>query len=122
MAKQDNKNNVVYVFIDASNVWDAQKAKGRMFDFEKLRKYLKEEYNANDIEIFYYTAYPADGTRDYSLEKKHKFFTYLKKGLGIIWNQNSLNVVPYSQLCVDARVLVPGISSSTGRNSEPNSI
>lgn len=36
----------------------------------------------NDIKIFYYTAYPAEGTREYSLDGKHEFFTFLKKGLG----------------------------------------
>lgn len=60
------KKQIVYVFIDASNLWDAQKSKGRMFDFEKLKKFLKNAHNAGGIQIFYYTAYPADGTRDYS--------------------------------------------------------
>lgn len=90
---QLNKNsgtNTVYVFIDASNLWDAQKAKGKMFDFEKLKKFLKKEHHAKDIKIFYYTAYPANGTRDYSLDAKHKFFTYLKKGLGIIVRKKEL--------------------------------
>jgi len=76
------KKNSVYIFIDASNLWEAQKAKGRFFDFEKLKLFLKKEFEAASLEIFYYTAYPADGTRDYSLEGKHKFFTFLKKGLG----------------------------------------
>jgi len=33
------------------------------------------------LKFFYYSAYPADGTRDYSLDGRHKFFTFLKKGL-----------------------------------------
>ncbi len=81
--KIDRQKNGVYIFIDASNLWDAQKAKGRLFDFEKLKNFLKERHGAKTIEIFYYTAYPAEGTRDYSLDGKHKFFTYLSKGLGI---------------------------------------
>jgi len=28
------KENNIYVFIDASNLWEAQKAKGRFFDYE----------------------------------------------------------------------------------------
>lgn len=75
-------NNKVYVFIDASNLWAAQKAKGRFLDFEKTIRHIKEKFNGTDIKGFYYTAYPAEGTRPYSLDKKHKFFTYLKKGLG----------------------------------------
>lgn len=73
---------VVYVFIDASNLWEAQKAKGKFFNYEKLKSFLKQKHCASSVEIFYYTAYPADGTRDYSIDGKHKFFTYLKKGLG----------------------------------------
>jgi uncharacterized LabA/DUF88 family protein len=82
MSIDHKKSKAVYVFIDASNVWAAQKVKGKFFDFEKLKKFLKEKYDTQSIEVFYYTAYPAEGTRDYSLDNKHKFFTYLKKGLG----------------------------------------
>jgi uncharacterized LabA/DUF88 family protein len=76
------KNIKVYAFIDASNLWQAQKAKGKMFDYEKLKAYLKALYFASEIQVFYYTAYPAEGTREQSQDGKHKFFTYLKKGLG----------------------------------------
>jgi len=75
-------NNSVYVFIDVSNLWEAQKAKGKFFDYAKLKSFLKTKFRGSSIEIFYYTAYPADGTRDYNLDGKHKFFTFLKKGLG----------------------------------------
>jgi len=68
---------IVYVFIDASNLWEAQKAKGMLFDYAKLKKVLKSKFKADAVTILYYTAYPAEGTRDYSLDGKHKFFTYL---------------------------------------------
>jgi uncharacterized LabA/DUF88 family protein len=80
----------VYVFIDASNLWEAQKARGRFFDYEKLRGHIKKEFNAQLIEVFYYTAYPADGTRAYNLDGKHKFFTYLKKSLGFTVRKKEL--------------------------------
>lgn len=80
----------VCVFIDSSNIWQAQKAKGRFFDYEKLKKFLKNQYQANTLEVFFYAAYPADGTRDYSLDGKHKFFTYLKKGLGFVVRKKEL--------------------------------
>ena len=35
--------NVIYVFIDASNLWEAQKAKGRFFDYERSRNNISEE-------------------------------------------------------------------------------
>lgn len=75
-------NKVVYIFIDASNLWQAQKAKGKFFDYQKLKNYIKNYFTASEIKVFYYTAYPAEGSIDYSLDNKHKFFTYLKKGLG----------------------------------------
>ena len=85
---------VIYVFIDASNLWEAQKAKGKIFDYEKLKFFLKDFYKATEIKIFYYTAYPANGTRDYSLDGKHKFFTYLKKGLGFVVRKKELKRIP----------------------------
>jgi uncharacterized LabA/DUF88 family protein len=75
------KSNTIYIFIDASNLWEAQKVKGRFLDLEKTRNYIKDKFDGDTIKVFYYTAYPAEGTRDYSLDAKHKFFTFLKKGL-----------------------------------------
>ncbi len=88
-----SRNNV-YVFIDASNLWEVQKSKGRFFDYEKLRLFIKDKFNATAIKVFYYTAYPADGTRDYSLDGKHKFFTFLKKGLGFEVRKKELKRIP----------------------------
>jgi uncharacterized LabA/DUF88 family protein len=80
-AKQSQRNTV-FVFIDASNLWQAQKARGRFLDYQKTIEYLKTTLSGTTIKVFYYTAYPADGTRSYSIDGKHKFFTFLKKGLG----------------------------------------
>lgn len=77
-----NVINIIYVFIDASNLWQAQKAKGRFLDYQKIVNFIKTQFRATAVKVFYYTAYPADGTRNYSLDGKHKFFTFLKKGLG----------------------------------------
>lgn len=82
--------NAVYIFIDASNLWEAQKAKGRFFDYSKLRDFLKQKHAASTAQIFYYTAYPAEGTRSYALDGKHKFFTFLKKGLGFTVRKKEL--------------------------------
>jgi uncharacterized LabA/DUF88 family protein len=74
----------VYVFIDAANLWEAQKTKGKMLDFEHLIAYLTKRYKATELKVFYYTAYPGEGTRDYDTSGRFKFFTYLKKKLGIV--------------------------------------
>lgn len=76
------QSNVIYVFIDASNLWEAQKAKGKFLDYEKTIRYIKEKFLGTSVKVFYYTAYPKEGTRVYSIDAKHKFFTFLKKGLG----------------------------------------
>ena len=91
MLNQETKNeNVVYVFIDASNIWEAQKIKGKLFDYEKLKIFIKKKFNSDSVQIFYYTSYPADGTRDYDLTGKHKFYTFLKKGLNFVVRKKEL--------------------------------
>jgi uncharacterized LabA/DUF88 family protein len=72
----------LYVFIDASNIWEAQKTKAKFVSWEKIRTYLTKQYSTDCISFFYYTAYPKEGTREYKLDGRHKFYTYLKKGLG----------------------------------------
>ncbi|HDH31306.1 MAG TPA: NYN domain-containing protein [Candidatus Wolfebacteria bacterium] len=84
------KNRSIYVFIDASNVWNAVKSVKKFIEYKKLKNYFKNELNANKVEIFYYDAYPKDGTRDYSIDEKHKFYTYLKKGLGFTVRKKEL--------------------------------
>jgi len=88
--KEIKKGVIIYVFIDASNLWEAQKAKGRFFDYEKLKKFIKQKFDGSSIELFYYSAYPVEGTRDYSLDGRHKFFTFLKKGLKFIVRKKEL--------------------------------
>ena len=73
---------VVYVFIDVANLWEAQKSKLRLLDYQKLTRYIRQQYNASKVKIFYYEAYPATGTRPYSLVGKHRFHGFLKKSLG----------------------------------------
>ncbi len=80
--KIDSNNNTIYVFIDSSNLWAAQKSKGRFLDYGKTLKFIKKTFKALNIKVFYYTAYPAEGTRDYNLDGRHRFYTFLKRGLG----------------------------------------
>jgi uncharacterized LabA/DUF88 family protein len=85
-----DKSNKLYVFIDSSNLWAAQKSKGKLFDYQNLAKYIKDKFKPTELMVFYYAAYPADSTRNYSLDKRHKFFTYLKKGLGFVVRKKEL--------------------------------
>lgn len=92
--KKRTRTNTIYVFIDASNLWEAQKAKGRFLDYEKTIKFIQQEFKASFVKVFYYTAYPAEGTRNYSLDGRHKFFTFLKKGLKIKVRKKELKRIP----------------------------
>lgn len=87
---QNKATNTVYVFIDASNVWNAVKSVKKFIEYKVLRDYFRKNFNADKVEIFYYDAYPKVGTRDYDLDGKHKFFTYLKKGLGFTVRKKEL--------------------------------
>lgn len=89
-SNQKIKTNTVYVFIDASNLWEAQKSKAKFFDYQKLTEYIKNRFNGTLLKVFFYTAYPAQGTRSYNLDGKHKFYTYLKKGLGFVVRKKEL--------------------------------
>lgn len=82
--------NIVYVFIDASNVWSAIKSMKKFIEYKNLKNYFKKNFDADKVEIFYYDAYPKDGTRVYNLDGKHKFYTYLKKGLGFTVRKKEL--------------------------------
>jgi len=83
----------VYVFIDASNIWNTQKAKGMSFDYQKLTAYLKNEHQASTIKMFYFTAYPKNETRSYDVSGKHTFYTYLKKALGFTVRKKPLKQI-----------------------------
>ena len=88
--KEIIKENTIYVFIDASNVWNAVKSAKKFIEYKTLKNYFRKNFNANKVEIFYYDAYPKDGTRDYDLDGKHRFYTYLKKGLGFTVRKKEL--------------------------------
>ena len=89
------KKKVIYVFIDASNVWSIVKSKKQFVEYKKLKKYFIKKFEADTVEVFYYDAYPKNGTREYDLVGKHKFYTYLKKGLGF-----TVRKKPLKRICV----------------------
>ena len=88
--KKIENQNVIYVFIDASNVWNAVKSVKKFIEYKKLKDYFRHKFSTKKVEVFYYDAYPKDGTRDYNLDGKHKFYTYLKKGLGFTVRKKEL--------------------------------
>ncbi|NBS70075.1 NYN domain-containing protein [bacterium] len=78
------------VFIDASNIWSVQKSKKYSLDYAKLTKALGEIFHTESLQIYYYTAFPGEGTRVVSQDGKHKFFTFLEKGLKFIVRKKPL--------------------------------
>lgn len=78
------KRKRIAVFIDAGNLWSSYKEMGRVLDFNKFEKFFTDKFEGEIFKIFYYVAFPGDGTRPKDeIDNQHKFFTYLKKGLGI---------------------------------------
>ncbi|MBI4359776.1 MAG: hypothetical protein HY564_01625, partial [Candidatus Jacksonbacteria bacterium] len=61
--KETTRENKIYVFIDASNVWNAVKSVKKFIEYKKLKTYFMHNFSASKVEIFYYDAYPRDGTR-----------------------------------------------------------
>jgi uncharacterized LabA/DUF88 family protein len=61
---------LVFVFIDASNIYFSQRRLGWKIDFQKLIEYFKS--NTNLGKIFYYTAY------DKNYSKQKKFLNFLE--------------------------------------------
>lgn len=100
-SKAKIKKRRVSVFVDASNVWEAQKTRGRFLDFEKLANFLKRFYETDSFRFYYYTAYPEEGTRAYSTATKHRFFTYLNKGLGFVVRKKPLKRIRTSDGLVE---------------------
>lgn len=90
ISENKSKKNIIYAFIDAANLWEAQKAKGCLFDYQKMKSFLQTAHSGSEIKVFFYTAYPREGTRDYSVEGKFKFYTFLEKGLGFTVRKKEL--------------------------------
>lgn len=88
--KAAKKQDIIYIFIDASNVWSVVKSVKKFIEYRTLKDYFRKKFNADKVEIFYYDTYPKDGTRNYDLDGKHKFFTYLKKGLNFTVRKKEL--------------------------------
>jgi len=84
------KKKRVYIFIDAANMWSVVQSAKKTINYEQLKKYFKDELKPKELKIFYYEAYPKEGTREYSLAPKHRYFTFLKKGLGFVVRKKAL--------------------------------
>lgn len=84
---------VVYVFIDASNLWAVQKTKGSLFDLAALKAYLKTQHAADTLRVYYYDAYPAEHTRERGNEGKFRFYVYLEKALQFVVRKKPLKQI-----------------------------
>jgi len=83
----------IAIFIDEGNVWSSYKSMGKLLDYNKFKKYFEKKFSGKLYRIFFYTAYPKDNTRKYNLDKRHKFFTYLKKELGFAIRKKPLKTI-----------------------------
>lgn len=80
--KFTTKISKIAVFIDASNLWSSYKSMGKMLELNKLNSFFSEKFDAEIFRIFYYVAYPKEGTREKEkINRLHNFFVYLEKNL-----------------------------------------
>ena len=113
-------DNRVTVFIDASNLWQVIKSKGQTIDFVKLKKFMIDEFSASSVSIYYYTAYPKEGTRVYSTAKQHDFFAFLEKRVGFIVRKKPLKTiiahtdngdVPFEKGNMDVEITIDAVNN-----------
>lgn len=102
----------IAVFVDAGNLWSSYKKLGKLIDPTKLEAFFAAQFQGTVFKIFYYVAYPAEGTRaKEDLDRHHKFLTFLKKGLGFIVVKKPLKTIhlrnPNGQLIYDQRTGKP---------------
>lgn len=84
----------IAVFIDAGNLWEVHKKLGKLLDLKKLPSFMATKFSGEIYNVFYYVAYPKDGTRDQErIDGQHKFFTFLKKGLGFTIVKKQLKTI-----------------------------
>jgi len=77
------QSHKIAVFVDSGNLWSSYKELGKLLDFNKLDHFISQKFDAPIFKVFYYVAYPKEGTRDkIVIDNLHKFLTYLTKGLG----------------------------------------
>lgn len=67
-----------------------KRPKAKCWTSKKLAAHLQDRYKTSRVRIFYYTAYPAQATREYDLSGKHRFYTFLKKRLGFVVRKKEL--------------------------------
>lgn len=79
--EKQNENRIA-VFIDAANLWSSYKSMKMMLDMNKITPYLATKFGGQIFKVFYYVAYPKDGTREVDkLKRLHNFFVFLEKRL-----------------------------------------
>lgn len=90
--KKEKKPKIA-VFVDQGNLWSSFKEMGWLIEPKNIKPFLEEYFEARVMKIFFYVAYPKEGTRNYDLTPFHKFITFLKKGLGFIIRSKPLKII-----------------------------
>ena len=95
MGEKIGKNTPrIAVFIDAANLWSSYKSMEKMLELKKLASFLAKKFNADIFRIFYYVAYPKEGTREKDkIVRLHKFLFFLEKGLKFVVIKKPLKTI-----------------------------
>lgn len=84
----------VMVLIDASNIHYSKDTLGGWLNLWKITNFFKRRHNSEIVTVFYYSAYPKQGTRkDETLNNLHKFFTKLEKWFNFIVRKKALKSI-----------------------------
>ena len=83
----------ISLFIDQANIWSACKRLKKTLDYSKFRSFFEDMFDGKVQDMFYYQAYPADGSRDYSIDGLHKFFVKLEKKFGYTVRKKELKTI-----------------------------
>jgi hypothetical protein len=72
-------NQRLSVFIDAANLRQVRLKKSGFIDMEKLTSYLKDRFLTSELTVYYYTAFPKEGTRKITTKTTHSYFFLFRK-------------------------------------------
>lgn len=84
MFSRDSKNqatNAIYVFIDASNVWNAVKSVKKFIEYKTLKDYFKKVLTRTKLKFFITTLIQKSEQEIMTWIKNISFLFILKKGL-----------------------------------------
>lgn len=83
----------ISLFIDQANIWSACKKMGKTLDYSKFQAFFEQKFSWQVQDMFYYQAFPSDGSRSHSIDGLHRFFVKMEKGFGYTVRKKELKTI-----------------------------